>query len=536
MADFARIDSARGDTPGPFRPDDLMSAAAFDHPVADLEVLETNTSWIILTGRYAYKIKRAVAFDFLDMTTLARRRFLCEEELRLNRRLAPDLYIDVVAITRGERGLAIGGSAQIVEYAVRMRQFDRSQELSALLDRGDVSAAQIDAFALRLARFHAAAAPSADCIDFTNTEHMRGAVLGNAAVLLAHVDSDLDIPELRPLIDWTRDYLDGSMRWFRQREQDGCIRECHGDLHARNIVRWRGELVAFDCLEFDPKLRWIDVMNDVAFLFMDLAARGRMDLAFVFLNSHVASTGDYDGIRLLPFYAVHRALVRAMVDALAAEQDPRKRRDFSRRFRARIGIAADFVRPKPPILILMHGPSGSGKSWLSERLAPVVGAVRIRSDVERKRLAGLGAGDPHTPQFDARTYARLRECATACLQAGLPTIVDAAFLRRDDRDSFKALAARLAVPCVVLSCEAERSILSERIAARARAAVDPSDADLAVLDGQLRALEPFGADERPLIAAVATSDPRALAVAQEAVGARRGSRPPAPLRPCSELY
>lgn len=521
MIDIARIHSTHGGAPEPFRPEELLTADAFEHPVTGLDILETNTSWIILTGRYAYKIKRAVAFDFLDMTTLAKRRFLCEEELRLNRRLAPDLYLDVVAITRGAKTLRIGGSGEVVEYAVRMRQFDRSQELSALLDRGEVSAEEIATFAARLARFHAAAARRSDSVDFVHTEHMRGAVLGNVAILLSHIDGELEMPALGPLIDWTHDFLDGSMRWFRRREENGFIRECHGDLHARNIVRWGGELVAFDCLEFDPKLRWIDIMNDVAFLFMDLAARGRKDLAFVFLNEHVEHTGDYDGIRLLPFYAVHRALVRAMVDALAAEQDPRKRRDFGRRFQARIGIAADFVRPQPPILILMHGPSGSGKSWLSERLAPLIGAVRIRSDVERKRLAGSTGADLYTPEFNARTYARLRECAESCLQAGLPAIVDAAFLRRADRDSFKFLAAGLDVPCMVLSCEAERKILSERITARARAAADPSDADLAVLDGQLRTLEPFRADERPLIAAISTTDPRAVQIAQAAIAAHR---------------
>ncbi len=371
-----------GGATGPFRPEELLRAEAFDHPVTDLDVLETNTSWIVLTGRYAYKIKRAVAFDFLDMRTLAQRRFLCEEELRLNRRLAPDLYLAVVAVTRGPEGLRVGGSGEAVEYAVRMLQFDRSQELSALLDRGEVSAAEITAFAARLARFHAAAARTGDTVDFVHTEHLRGAVLGNLAILLSHVDGEFEMPALGSLADWTHDNLDRSMPCFRRREEIGCIRECHGDLHARNIVRWGGELVAFDCLEFDPKLRWIDVMSDVAFLFMDLAARGRSDLAFVFLNEYVGHTGDYDGIRLLPFYAVHRALVRAMVDALAAEQDPRKRRDFARRFQARIDVAVDFVRPRPPILILMHGPSGSGKSWLSERL---VAAGRRRAHPLRCR-------------------------------------------------------------------------------------------------------------------------------------------------------
>ncbi len=377
---------------GSFKIDELLSATAFAHPVDCLESLETNTSWIVLTGKYAYKIKRSVALEFLDMTRLERRRFLCEEELRLNRRLAPELYLGVVPIVRCADGLHIDRRGEAVEYAVRMRQFDRSQELSSLLIRGDVATGEIDSLAERLADFHSSAARAADIGQFAHTEYMRGAVLGNLAVLLSHLHDQAEIPGLGALTDWTRDFLDKALPWCRRREQAGWIRECHGDLHARNIVRWRGKLTPFDCLEFDPKLRWIDVVSDIAFLFMDLTARGRQDLAFAFLNRHAERTGDYDGIRLLRFYAVYRALVRAMVDTLAAERDPRRRDEWARRFRARVQFAADFMNPRsPPVLILMHGPSGSGKSALSEQLVRELGAVRIRSDVERKRLAGGSA-------------------------------------------------------------------------------------------------------------------------------------------------
>ena len=531
MVAIPRVESGGSRGEGSFKIDELLNAEAFAHPVDCLESLETNTSWVVLTGKYAYKIKRSVALEFLDMTTLERRRFLCNEELRLNRRLAPDLYLNVVGIVRDADGLHVDGRGEAVEYAVRMRQFDRSQELSSLLVRGDVAADEIGSFAVRLADFHASAARAADAGQFIHTEYMRGAVLGNLAILSSHLHGQAEIPELGALIDWTNEFLDEALPWFRRREQAGWIRECHGDLHARNIVRWRGKLTPFDCLEFDPKLRWIDIVSDIAFLFMDLTARGRQDLAYSFLNRYLEVTGDYDGIRLLRFYAVYRALIRAMVDALAAEQNPSRRDECCRRFEARVRIAAELVRPlPPPALILMHGPSGSGKTSLSERLVGELGAVRIRSDVERKRLAGASAGQLrpagielgiYAPQLTARTYAHLRDCAQACLEGGVTTIVDAAFLRRADRNDFLDLAARMAVPCRIVSCAAERAVLAQRVRVRRRAGADPSDADVKVLDHQLRTLEPLTADERAHVTLVDTAAPAAL---QTVLAALRDAR------------
>ena len=304
-----------------FNPKDL-TAAAFAHPIVRLEVRETHISWVVLTGPFAYKIKKSVRLDFLDASTLERRHDLCEEELRLNRRLADDLYVDVVPIIREAGGLRVGGQGQVLDYAVRMKQFDVAQELPELLARGAVSRTEITDLALRLADFHRQAPSAPASRDFPHTRELHDAVLGNLALLLAHLDDQTLMAEMRAVIDWTHDYLRDSLDGLRSREAHGAIRECHGDLHAGNIVRWAGRLRPFDCLEFDPKLRWIDVMNDIAFLVMDLTARGRADLAFTFLDAYLERTGDYEGLRHLGFYAVYRALVRAMVDTLGAEQSP----------------------------------------------------------------------------------------------------------------------------------------------------------------------------------------------------------------------
>jgi uncharacterized protein len=487
---------------------EMLTPNVYRHPVNRMRVCETNISWVVLTGLYAYKIKKSVRFDFIDASTLARRHHLCEEELRLNRRLSPALYLDVVPITREPGGLRVDGEGVIVEYAVRMRQFDASQELSALLDHGDVEQQELADLGLRLARFHEDAAAAAFDESFPHTAQLHDAVLGNLATLLCHIESLAALPELGYLIDWTHDYLHDSLPQLRLRELRGAIRECHGDLHARNIARWEGRLLPFDCLEFDPKLRWIDVMNDVAFLVMDLTAHGRKDLASAFLNAYLERTGDYDGVRHLSFYSVYRALVRAMVDSLAVEGDAAKRSEFQGRLRKRVKAAAEYATRPVPTLIIMHGPSGSGKSWLSERLAPLLGAVCIRSDVERKRLAGaVPKEDIYGPAMSRRTYAHLLECAESCLSGGMNTIVDATFLKREDRRLFRDLAARQGVAFVVLACQADPAILAERVQERAASRVGPSDADVDVLEHQLKSRERLDSEERVQAIEVETAQP-----------------------------
>ncbi len=515
------------DDPQQFSPSELLTPTAFSHPVTRLELRETNISWLILTGPFAYKIKKCVRLDFLDQSTLELRHHLCEEELRLNRRLTADLYLDVNGITRVAGALRMGGPGRAVEYAVRMKQFDPALELAALLDGARVTHEEIDELAERLAEFHVNAPSTPREQDFQHTDDLHATVLGNLAILLSHLDGAPALPDLGALIDWTHDRLHDSTALLRAREQSGFIRECHGDLHAGNIVRWDGRLVPFDCLEFNPKLRWIDVMNDVAFLVMDLTAHERRDLAWSFLNTYLARSGDYTGVRLLPFYAVYRALVRAMVDSLEAQHVPDHRERAFKHLRMRVSTAAEFMHRPPPTLFITHGPSGSGKSWFSERLAETLGAVRIRSDVERRRLtdadsADCGAADSGTggyeqgkysPVFSRRVYVRLLECAQACLDGGIDTIVDAAFLHAEDRRLFRDLAARRGVRFIILSCIAPREVLMRRVAGRQERHTDPSEAGVEVLARQLQHLEPVGPGEAAHTITIDTVQPHALQTA-----------------------
>ena len=517
------------------RIDELLNAAAYAHAVSDIKIRETHISWVILTGEYAYKVKKRVKLEFLDTTTLAARRFLCNEELRLNKRFAPNLYLEVVPIRQDEHGTHLGGTGAIIDYAVKMKQFDSSEELTALLVRADVTAQEMTCLAERLAELHREAAPAPDDAGFDYVAQLRNSVLGNVAALLAHLNSLQEFPAMGQLIDWTHDTLHDSHEHFRRRQSRGYIRECHGDLHAHNIVRWRGQLTPFDCLEFDPKLRWIDVMNDVAFLVMDLAAHDRQDLAYEFLSRYVEQTGDYAGIRLLPFYAVYRALVRAMVDALRGEQKPAERTELNGRLHGRISTALAFMHPKRPSLIIMHGPSGSGKSWLSERLVPLAAAVRVRSDLERKRLPESTADadsaispDMYSPARNRQTYARLLECAQSSLLGGVSVIVDAAFLNADDRERFRSLAQRLGASFVILSCIAHKAEMARRIASRAQGNADPSAASIDVLENQLQDFVPLRTDELPDVIRVDTLLPNPQRAAFATFQAREmnlGARP-----------
>jgi aminoglycoside phosphotransferase family enzyme/predicted kinase len=473
--------------------DELLNPAAFAHPVHDLTLRETPLSWVILTGDFAYKIKKPVRREFVDASTLPKRRTLCLEELRLNRRLSSDLYCDVVEVCRAGSHLHLGAGGDVLDYAVKMRQFDASCELSSLLDRRNVQCPSVERLAESLAEFHRYA-PRAEAIDYY--QKIRQVMLGNLATLLAHLSDVAAAPALEHLIDWIHDALERHRGALEARYRSGFVRECHGDLHARNIVLWQGALTPFDCLEFDRALRYVDTMDDLAFLIMDLWSYRRQDLACVVLNRYCECTGDYDGLRLLPLYAVHRALVRAMVDAFAAESGPKSTEALAK-LKKRVAVADQFARPQTPALILMHGPSGSGKSYLSGMMLKQLPAIRIRSDRERKRLASGASSDPalYSTENRHRTYTRLLDCAEAVLEGGFTALIDATFLEQEERERFADLAHSVNAPFVIVDCAASRETLVARIKNRQRQAWDPSEADPQVLERQLLEMQELAPEE-----------------------------------------
>jgi aminoglycoside phosphotransferase family enzyme len=478
----------------------LQRPGLFPHPVTRFEVIETHISIILLTGAYAYKFKKPVDFGFLDFSTLEKRRFYCNEELRLNRRLAPELYLEVVPVSAGPR---LGADGEVVEYAVRMREFDQAAQFDCLLETGQLTPAHIDALARRIATFHDSVAAAGPESDFGRPDVVQVPVEENFSQILERMQGQGERDRLEPLQDWTRQAFAGLQADMRARRDGGFIRECHGDLHLRNIALVDGLPVAFDCIEFNDRLRWIDVISEIAFMVMDLDHRDQPALASRFLNAWLEHSGDYAGLSLLRFYLVYRAMVRAKVDCLRAHQpdvDAGERAGIMEDYHAYLELAGHYTRQKPPALLLMHGLSGSGKSTISRFLLEGLPAVRVRSDVERKRLYGL-AGDAQSGAgidggiYDhsatERTYRKLAALAGTVLDAGYSVIVDATFLQQAQFTPFIELARSRAMRCFIIDCQAPESELRQRIRARQRERQDVSEAGLEVLENQLRHYQPL---------------------------------------------
>ena len=492
----------------------LQHPECYPHPVDEVRVIETHISWVLLTGTYAYKIKKPVNLGFADFSTLGLRGHYCQEELRLNRRFAPDLYLDVVEIRGTPGDPRVGGEGPLLDYAVKMRQFRQDALAGNLLGREQLGAAEIDALAEGIAKFHATA-PVAKASGRLGSSSIVGEqALQNFEQMLPLVKADADDGLLRAVRRWTEREFAARRGALAARRRQGFVRECHGDLHLANVVVFDGRPVPFDCLEFNEELRWIDVMSEVAFLFMDLTHRGRGDLAWRFLNQYLAATGDYAGLEVLRFYAVYRALVRAkvrLIESMQRQQLVPARQRRKGAFREYLALAGKLSEPSAPALVIAHGLSGSGKTTATLSLIEQLGAIRLRSDVERKRLHGFagmsssGSGIAtgiYTREATAATYRRLGELAGLILRAGHSVVVDAAFLRRTERESFRLLAEAAGVPFAILDFRAPLDVLRARVAERNARADDASEAGLAVLERQIATREPLTPAEMAVAVAV----------------------------------
>lgn len=488
----------------------LRDPASFGPGCTSVRVIETHISWVYLTGTHAYKVKKAVDFGFLDFRSLDARHRYCEEELRLNRRTAPQLYLDVVPIAGSVDRPVVGGAGPALEWALRMREFPQPALLSEMLVRSELTAAHIDALAVTVARFHDDAARAPADGPWGSAGDVLGVALANFEELRGRLDDPADRARLAGLEDWTRREHAARGGAWEARRRDGRVRECHGDLHLGNIALVDGEITPFDCIEFNERMRWIDVVSEIAFTVMDLQHRGRPDYAQRFLDAWLTHSGDYAGLELLRYYLAYRAMVRAKVAGLRATQAaPGAARSAALGdCRAHLELATTQTAPGRPAIVITHGLSGSGKTTLSQALLERVGALRVRSDVERKRLQGLAPGartgaaidrGPYAPDATRATYDRLLSLARGIVGTGRIALVDAAFLSRWQRDAFRALADRLDLPFVIVDLVAPEATLRRRIAARAAEGRDASDADLAVLAHQLRQQQPLDDDERAFV-------------------------------------
>ena len=483
----------------------MLKPKFYDHPVQSCQLIETHISWVILTGDFVYKVKKPVDFGFLDFSTLEKRKFYCEEELRLNLRLAPYLYLDVIQISGSTDTPVLAGKGKVLEYAVKMLQFSQDMQLDHVLARNELKQDMIDSIASLIADFHQTIEISRDDSDYGSPERVHQPIKENFIQIRERVTDQSKLELLSTLEQWSEDNFYEMKSVFSQRKQKGFIRECHGDLHLRNLAWYKNKPLAFDCLEFNPNFRWIDVISEIAFLIMDLEDHGQAEHAQRFLNHYLELSGDYEGCSVLCFYLVYRAMVRAKVDAIRANQagiSKQESDEANKEFYSYLQLALTYTKKKKTFVIITRGMSASGKSTLTQPLLEKLGAIRIRSDIERKRLFNIKSDhDSHanvehgiyTTEATKKTYLKLLELAGSIIDAGLPVIVDATFSTVEQRKLFKELATKKQARFIILEFVATNETLKQRILGRKN---DVSDADLNILENQIKNWQTLEQDEK----------------------------------------
>ena len=482
----------------------LQNPALYPHPVDGFSVIETHISWVVLTGPYAYKIKKPMNFGFLDFTTLESRQHFCQEELRLNQRLTKDLYLEVLPISGDAENPSIGGQGKAFEYALKMRQFPQEQLLAQVQARGELNERHIDALALQIADFHRDTPHVALDHPLCNATAIVAPLRQNFEQIRPLLSESSDLQQLDALESWVESSLEILWPDLEARARDGFIRECHGDIHLGNATLLDGHATLFDCIEFNEPFRMTDIALDTAFLVMDLEDRGLKCLARRLLNAWLEHTGDYGSLKVFNLYKTHRALVRAKVALfrLGQEQDAVQRAAILRQYRGYANLAESYSAIPTRFLTVTRGVSAVGKSQVAMRMVEALGAIRIRSDVERKRLLGaqetgtidLNSGI-YSEEASQATYQRLNQLADLTLHAGCPVVLDATFLKRAQRQAAQAVADETGVPFLILDCQAPDAVINGWLQQRQQEGNDPSDATLQVIEAQRAAQDELGEDE-----------------------------------------
>jgi len=469
--------------------DAMLQPDFYPHPVRQIQMLQTHISWVFLTGKYAYKLKKPLDLGFLDFTSLEKRRIFCEQELHLNRRLAPAIYLEVLPISRTGSTYQLGNANHIEDYCLKMLQFSQDDLLDRKLDSGNFNPVWMDALAKDIARFHATAATSRAIQKFGDPHFLREHIMANLAVAEMHIGTRIDNRQLAVIKQFCENFLHKHANDIAARQQGGYIRDCHGDLHLKNMALFQGQPMVFDCIEFNDEFRMIDTMNDVAFLVMDCDARTRSDLGLRFLSRYLEFSGDYAGLALLPLYLSYRSGVRGKVACLLSDDhgiDAGEKHLQQIEAERYFNLAASYASSAQPRLFAIGGLSGSGKSHLALLACGIERAIVIRSDATRKRIAkDHGRIDLYGPEMNIRTYEAMFKAAKTTLAAGLSVILDATFLRLEDRKRIRQLAESENIASRTIWLDVDESSLRKHIKRRMRTGKDASDADLHVLDMQL---------------------------------------------------
>ena len=467
---------------------------------AEVSEIQTHISTILLVANKAFKIKKPVNFGFLNFSTLHKRHFYCDEELRLNARLAPKLYESVLPIYGSIDNPALIPEGQCIEYMIQMQRFDHNRELDQLVENNQLTQSHIDNLADKIAEFHQNIAIADTAADYVQPCQIQNTVLENfeqIKPLHSQLPEDL-IHQLETLERWCLNQYKKSENLIQTRLDQGFVRECHGDMHLGNITLIDDEITIFDGIEFNDAFRWIDIISDLAFLLMDLQYHDKPAYAYRLLNRYLENTGDYESLRLLSFYQVYRAMVRAKVAALRLTQidnDDPEYQSLKQSFISHVDLAEYLTRHQCSFIMITHGVSGSGKSYVSQQIIEEHHAIRIRSDAERLRLFK----DPekrYSPEATDSIYQKLNELAEIAVTSGYSTVLDATYLKQHQRQAVRLLAEKLACRYLILSMKAEVVELEKRIRQRLAKDNDYSEATIEILHKQLASEEPLDDNEK----------------------------------------
>lgn len=484
----------------------LLDPAVYDHPVTDaIELIQTHVSYVFLAGDYVYKLKKPVNFGFLDYSTVEKRKHFCDEELRLNQRGAAELYLGILPIAQDGEKFVLGGEGEPVDYVVKMQRFPQETLLSTMYDRSELTEQHLIDLAKVLAAFHKSAPTNDYILSFGEVSQIRQAIDENYDQTVGYIG----VAQTQEQFDQTKAYTDKlfaeNQAWFNDRVEHQFIRECHGDVHLRNICFWNNKILLFDCIEFNEPFRFVDTMFDVAYIIMDFDARNRSDLSNLFLNSYLEQSGDWEGLQVLPLYNSRQSYVRAKVTSFLLS-DPsvpetvkaESKETASRYYR----LSWEYAKPKQGKIILMSGLSGSGKSTIASKLARESGAIQIRSDAVRKHLGGIaldakGDDSLYSAEMTQKTYDRLLDLGVTLASQGYTVILDAKYDRQSLRAPVIEQAQAQGIAIEILYCEASEEVLRDRVSQRQG---DISDANLDVLAQQ--SFEEFSEAEKPLVKTV----------------------------------
>ena len=469
----------------------MLDPSFYPHEVQRIELVETHISWVFLTGPYAYKVKKAVDFGFLDFTSLAKRRFFISEELRLNRRLSPEVYLGIVEIKEKGGRFSLEGEGETVEVALKMRELRRDWRLDLLLERKLLPSGAMELLGQKIALFHREALTDPYISSFGEPEKVMVNIKENFDQTEEFIDLTIPRNWYETLKEYSFAFLKDQRDLFYQRIRGGFIREGHGDLHTENIY-WDGErLYILDCIEFNERFRYQDNASDVAFLTMDLEAKGFEEESWRFLNAYLETSGDFDLLKLLKFYKIYRAYVRGKIESFKIQMVEEARR----RAQGYFELAFNYLKAKRrPFLVATCGLIGSGKTTLAKELASKLGAVLVRSDSIRKLSLGLSPSEHrfepfgegiYSSEITERIYNLMMEIAGKVIKEYYPVILDGSFSKRWQRNLVKELSSELKIPYLFLYTKCPYELLLERLQKRE----DISDGRPEILDDQIKAFE-----------------------------------------------